>query len=217
MCYLLPMLDFHCHFPSEFSIVCTDNADVAPGNCLMSCCGLLPDKWSLERMSTLLETISGSSDIQLGEVGLDRRFESVLDMKLQQEVLKALLEEGARGGKCISLHSVRATERMLFLLSELPFRPHSILWHGYTGSLETARELCKLGVLISVGPRCRLPLKDLYSANPNLVLETDYTGTNAAEHADLLRNMYNRLSQELGWDIEQTKAHIRTQYSLFHN
>ena len=95
-------------------------------------------------------------------------------------------------GRCISLHCVRATKPMLDILSGLKYRPYSILWHGFTGSPETAAELKRLKVILSIGPRFAGNLDDLLDANPFIVPETDYEGSDEAEHQVILRNQYLR-------------------------
>lgn len=209
------MLDFHSHLPSPKSICCTDIPYVMQGQSLMVCEGLLPDKWTEERQSKLLADITAKRDIHLGEVGLDRRFESLISMDTQIRILRDNLELGISKDRCISLHCVRATESMVKLLSTISYRPYSILWHGFTGSKETARQLFKLKVMISVGPRFKGSLKDLYEANSYIVPETDYVGAEESEHDKLLKAMYQRLSEELDMAMETLTSHTQQMLKTF--
>ena len=198
------LIDFHSHHPAPYSVIC--NADASePGRntALLSCAGLLPDQWNEERQQKLFDLLSAGSDLQMGEVGLDRRFESILPMDRQIEILRQELAFATEKNRCISLHCVRATKPMLDILKELDFRPYSILWHGFNGSPETAGELKKLKVLLSIGPRFKGDISLLLSANPFVVPETDYEGSDDAEHRAILQRQYLRFPEGYGEKAEK--------------
>ena len=190
------MLDFHSHYPSGNSIVCTDSPETVysnhNGRTLMNCIGLLPEKWTEEREQLLYNRLSSEKDLQMGEIGLDRRFQDRLPMEYQIRILKRELGFAVDNDRSVSLHCVRATGPMLEILSGLSFRPFSILWHGFTGSAETAASLYRLGVIVSVGPRFTGDIEKIFSANPMTVLETDYTGNEEQKHLEILEEMYRR-------------------------
>lgn len=199
------LLDFHSHLASEYSIVCTDSPDLIPDDSekksLMRCIGLLPEKWTAEREQLLYDRLSSEEDLHMGEVGLDRRFQDILPMEQQEQILDRELSFAIENGRSVSLHCVRATGPMLKILSRHNFRPFSILWHGFTGSAETAASLYRLGVIISIGPRflgrtgnadSKTKIEKILSANPMTVLETDYTGENAKEHLEILEGLYRK-------------------------
>ena len=189
-------IDFHSHYPAPDSIVCTaDASESTQGKALMKCAGLLPNRWTEERRQKLFELIDSKADLHMGEVGLDRRFEDILPMEKQISILREELDFAIARGRCISLHCVHATKPMLDILGALEFRPYSILWHGFSGSVETARELGRLKVLISIGPRFRAGVGELLEATPYVVPETDYEGSYEAEHLDTLRNQYLRFPE----------------------
>ena len=199
------LLDFHSHLTSEYSIVCTDSPDLIPDDSekktLMRCIGLLPDKWTAEREQLLFDRLSSDADLHMGEVGLDRRFQDMLPMEQQEQILDRELSFAIENDRSVSLHCVRATGPMLDLLSKHHFRPFSIMWHGFSGSAETAASLYRLGVIISIGPRflgrtgnadSKTKIEKILSANPMTVLETDYTGENAKEHLEILEGLYRK-------------------------
>ena len=129
------LIDFHSHHPASNAIVCTaDAAEPAKEPALLRCAGLLPDLWASERQDRLFTLLEGSKEIQMGEIGLDRRFGNILPMDRQTDILMQEITFAATLGKCISLHCVRATKPMMDILEKLDFRPYSILWHGFTGS-----------------------------------------------------------------------------------
>lgn len=199
------LLDFHSHLASEYSIVCTDSPDLIPDDSekksLMRCIGLLPEKWTAEREKLLYDRLSSEEDLHMGEVGLDSRFQDILPMERQIQILDRELSFAIENGRSVSLHCVRATGPMLDLLSKHHFRPFSIMWHGFSGSAETAASLYRLGVIISIGPRflgrtgnadSKTKTEKILSANPMTVLETDYTGNDEREHLEILEELYGK-------------------------
>ena len=187
------LIDFHSHHAAPYSIFCNpDASETAQSTALLTCAGLLPQLWTQERQQRLYELLDSRADLQVGEIGLDRRFDDIIPMERQLAILKEELAFAISRGRCISLHCVRATKPMLDLLSGLDFRPYSILWHGFTGSPETAAELKKLRVILSVGPRFTGNINELLKANPFIVPETDYEGSDDAEHQRILQNQYLR-------------------------
>ena len=191
------LIDFHSHFASANSIVCSaDASEPAQSTALLTCAGLLPQLWTRERQQQLFDLLDTRADLQMGEVGLDRRSEDILPMERQTAILKEEIAFAISRDRSISLHCVRATKPMLDILSELKFRPFSILWHGFTGSPETAAELEKLKVLVSLGPRFAGDINELLAANPLIVPETDYEGSDESEHQIILRNQYFRFPED---------------------
>ena len=187
------LIDFHSHFASSDSIICNaDASEPAQSTALLTCAGLLPQLWNQKRQQQLFSLLDSRPDLQMGEVGLDRRFDGILPMEKQTAVLKEELAFAIARCRCISLHCVRATKPMLDILSELKYRPYSILWHGFTGSPETAAELKRLKVILSIGPRFAGDINELLAANPLIVPETDYEGSDESEHQIILQNQYLR-------------------------
>nr|WP_319474595.1 TatD family hydrolase [uncultured Sphaerochaeta sp.] len=88
--------------------------------------------------------------LQISEVGLDRRFPEI---EKQEAFLKDTLALAFELGRSVSLHCVKEDGRMLSLLRALQPNLPVLLWHGYTGSWETAQEAAKLGVILSYGSR----------------------------------------------------------------
>lgn len=190
------LIDFHSHFYNTDSIVCNANAsEPAQKPALLKCAGLLPDLWTPERQNQLFDLLNTEESLQLGEVGLDKRFEGILPMDQQVAVLRQELEFAISKDRSISLHCVHATKPMLDLLADLSFRPYSILWHGFSGSNETAAQLARLKVIISIGPRYKGDVLQLIRANPYTVPETDYEGSDVAGHQKILKNQYLRFPE----------------------
>ena len=155
------LVDFHSHFPTPNAIVCTafpPIGDVSQQDTsskertLMYFEGLLPQYWSIERWE-VLKTCLLEPGIHLGEVGLDRRFTGDVSLDQQFENLITMLQYARSLHKKVTIHSVQATELTIRAIKEASLPSFSVLWHGFTGSKETARQLYDSGVLIGIGPR----------------------------------------------------------------
>ena len=184
------MLDAHCHFQSENSIVCSAQ--------------LLP------------QYINYPFDISLAgisEVGLDARFTDRVPMEKQIETLVSILEYAKTNRIPVSLHCVRATGVMIEILQKIRPEKGYCMWHGFTGSVETAAQLEKLGVLVSVGPRFKGSVKDL----GYFVIETDYEGDSAQEHEKILEGLYQKCAQELGMSIQNLEEICNERTAAFKN
>ena len=217
MCYAHTMLiDFHSHFPSPCALVCTASpSSTAPSACLMRFEGLLPDRWSEGRQQELTDLLLSDSSIQIGEIGLDKRFAQAVPMQKQADILRQELSFAFAHGRCVSLHCVHATGLMLEILSEFKYRPFSVLWHGFTGSPETAARLHSMGVVISIGARFSGSIGDIVKANPFTVPETDYEGNDEEEYQTVLRAQYARFTTELSISLHEQESRSRSVLSTF--
>ena len=213
MCYAQTMLiDFHCHYPSPTALVCSAEPNKEPPKAFkIRFEGLLPDRWTEDKQKDLQKIILSDKTIQVGEIGLDKRFTDIIPIQKQVEILEEELSFAIDNNRLVSLHCVHSTGLMLDILSEFKYKPFSIIWHGFTGSLETAARLHKLGVIISIGPRFKGNIKDIFTANPYTVPETDYEGTSEEEYQAILKAQYARFSSELNMDAE---SFITTQYGM---
>jgi len=109
------------------------------------------------------------------------------------------------------LHVVRADGTMVNLLKRLKPRI-PLLWHGFLGSLETARELASLGCVVSIAPsiwRVGTKLQDrLPLLQTPVLLETDYPyhyrspGESLSTYKDVLEHHYRRFAQATGLSLE---------------
>lgn len=223
-------VDFHCHFPTKNAIYCTAKPqpiatpELENGNQtqtpLLYCQGLLPQFWTEKEQAKLLNLLEDPY-FQLGEVGIDKRFQTSIDLQKQEENLLTMLQFASEHEKIITIHSVQATERTLKALQQVS-QNWKTIWHGFTGSLETAEILYKRGIFLSVGPRFlqhpqKYSLKDLAKAHPNFVLETDYEGCDQKQYNDLLENHYLNCAQQLGWNLEDLKEHCYGQAQTLTN
>ncbi len=218
----LPFVDFHCHFPSLNAVYCTSGPEVlnesskAINQSFLYCQGLLPQNWTAQKQEELLTNLK-NPNIQLGEVGLDKRFKDAISLEEQEHALKTMLQFAKVNNKIVTIHSVQATERTINLLKDAHPQPWKTIWHGFTGSLETAKVLFNMGVFVSVGPRYTGKLEKLANLHPRFVLETDYEGANQTQYNALLESHYENCTRQLGWTIEKLKEHCYGQAQTLKN
>ena len=144
----------------------------------------------------------------VGEVGLDAgpRFYSSIDR--QTEVFRHVLRCCARaGGKILSIHSVRATTKVLDLIEEeVPEGRAKFVFHWFTGSAADARRAADLGCYFSINSQMLMTDrgKALVSSLPidRLLTETDGPFTSASDGPARPR------------DVGQTVRHLATAKGL---
>ena len=184
------------------------------------CYGLLPQEVQafnntgvdleqvVEDLEILLSTHHGAA---VGEIGIDERFSQSVPMDSQLILAERLIGIAQRMDRPAVLHVVRSDGMMLNLLKKL--RPQiPLLWHGFLGSMETARELASLGCVISIAPsiwRVGTKLQDkLPLLHLPVLLETDYPyhyrlpGESLPTYADVLEHHYRRFAQATGISLE---------------
>lgn len=133
------------------------------------------------------------------EAVLDKRFIDKTPIEQQKSKVIQLLKTQ----ELVTLHCVQETQLMISILQEIKREPKTTLWHSFNGSAETAAILFKLGVIVSIGPKCTKDIKKIYEANPLFVLETDYTGTDNNEHDIILAEHCKKCAQLLSITVEE--------------
>ena len=109
----------------------------------------------------------------IGEIGLDRA--CGVDFGLQLDVLRSQLALARRTGLPVVLHCVRAFEPLMRELAACP--PRAVIFHGFIGSPELARQALGRGYMLSFGERTFASPKSLRALREvplaQLFLETD--------------------------------------------
>ncbi len=106
--------------------------------------GLLPEH--LQDQEVFFRTLQDNPHLNIGEVGLDRRYENRDEQII---FFKKCLQIAKERKKLLTVHCVRDNGLVVSLLKETP--PHRFIWHSFTGSFETAKEIIALGGFISLG------------------------------------------------------------------
>lgn len=193
------MFDAHCHLPVRENgegIVNTSKKEewqdlaVLPQSYVPSV-GLLPPYTDTDAVS-FFRFLDDHPSYAIGEVGLDRRFP---DREMQEQFLKETIDYAKQGKRLVTLHCVHEDGALLSLLDGQT----RFLWHGYTGSVESAREAVRKGVTISLGMRVeRSRLWDRLDeiADIPFLLESDRSmdGNSQHEFACFVERVAKRLS-----------------------
>lgn len=173
------MFDAHNHFTNINSILCTGE--------------LLPQFWN---------GITNFNKLNKSEIGMDKRYNSIMSEELQKKVFKNYMVYSKEKEIPVTIHCVHMTEEMLKILKEVKPNKNTVIWHGFNGSIETAKEINKLGILISIGPNFNKDIELIIKSIPIILLETDYEGTSLQEHNGIIENMYKMLSKRSNKSIE---------------
>lgn len=180
-----------------------------PGVCLAP--GLHPvyaEQWSPEAAEQLLSLTREPQVVAIGEIGLDGVAGPALDE--QEEVFREQLQIVLEAKLPVLLHCRKATGRVLDILREMQIGQQvGGIWHGFSGSVQTAQELVTLGFKIGIGPILlresarKLPQAVLELPDVALVLETD--APDMIESPLGLLDVAKKLAELKGWTLEKTK------------
>ena len=129
----------------------------------------------------------------IGEIGLDKRFE---DLPHQEMIFREALRIADRYDRVAVIHAVRTYGRTLEILEEEGIGKFII--HGFTGSYETAREVIKLGGMISLSPRAEMAKSFDKLITLPFLIETDMKA--GKEEKDILSSWNKKLSGKIGID-----------------
>ncbi len=163
------------------------------------------EQWDMAAAEQLTALTREPKVVAIGEIGLDGVAGPAL--KQQEVVFRTQLQIALDADLPVLLHSRKTTGRVLEILCELDIGSRiGGIWHGFSGSLQIATELVRLGFKIGVGPILlrgnarKLPdaVKELpFSA---LVLETDFP--DMAEKPDVLLQVAERVAELRGVSLQ---------------
>ena len=107
-----------------------------------------------ETLAECLALCEREKVVAIGEIGLDYHWEDNPPREVQQHWFRRQLQEAARLGMPVCIHSRDADQDTLDILKEEAFpRKVPVLMHCFSGSAELARQYVKLGAKISfAGP-----------------------------------------------------------------
>lgn len=170
---------------------------------------------SVEEMASFLERYPL---VQVGEVGLDRRFSN---LERQKEFLLAVLDLAFIAERSVTVHVVQADELFLSCLAQAGKRLPRILWHGFTGSVETAKSAVQKGCIISFGPtlkNTKLSRRVHELSQSNFALETDYDyEVREQEYLQTLEDQFSLAETLLGLDRDTLIRNNRAKRAILTN
>lgn len=132
----------------------------------------------------------------IGETGLD--FACPVPREAQFNALRAQLALARQAGMPVVLHCVRAFEPLMRELAAC--EPRAVIFHGFIGSPEQARQALRRGYYLSFGERTFASSKTLRALRETplgqLFFETDAAGVTIEE-------IYARAAEALGRPVEE--------------
>lgn len=99
-------------------------------------------------LAVLEQLAADEKTVAIGEIGLDYHYEDACPRDVQQQWFRAQLELANRLQLPVVIHDREAHEDTLRFLQE--YRPTGVV-HCFSGSVEMAREIVKLGLYIGIG------------------------------------------------------------------
>ncbi len=99
-------------------------------------------------LAVLEQLAADEKVLAIGEIGLDYHYEDSCPRDVQQQWFRAQLALANRLSLPVVIHDREAHEDTLHFLQE--YRPNGVV-HCFSGSVEMARELLKLGLYIGIG------------------------------------------------------------------
>lgn len=219
------MFDAHRHlslsYPSENALYATSKSDEWPillhrGALALGGIGILPPELPLD-LSDIYNLLLAHPDLQIAEVGLDRRHP---DKEGQLALLRHMLQMGFELNRSVSLHCVREDGALLSLLRSERKQLPALLWHGCTASFDTLQEAVRYSVIPSYGPSfpaSRLAKDIRQVTSLPFALESDFTGQEHDYETTFFRHItaFGRLSGFSEEQLEKNNDEIRA--ILTHN
>jgi TatD DNase family protein len=162
-------------------------------------------------LSYVEETAASESVIAVGEAGFDKIKGPAMD--LQQRTFEEQVYIAERLRKPVVVHCVRAWEELMAEHKKLkPAMPWLV--HGFRGKPELGMQLISKGMYLSfwfnyiLRPESAQLLKNL--PKERIFLETDGADVN-------IREIYNKVSSDLGITTDELKNTILINYKTFFN
>lgn len=163
--------------------------------------GLLPSE-PLRDAREMHALLVAHPHLQIGEVGLDRRFP---DPDGQEAFLRELLTIAVELDRSVTLHCVRREGRLLEILKSMSPLPR-LLWHSFGGSYELACEAARLDIILSYGPRlknAKLSGEGKRITRFPFGLESDYEKPTEDGYEETWKAHQMWFADVTGWSLDQ--------------
>lgn len=171
--------------------------------------GVHPWEAQRDQVASIVPLLAGVDAV--GEIGLD--FLRGPSSEAQHAAFRAQLSLARERGLPVVLHEVKAFEAVMRCLAEC--EPRAVIFHGFIGSPEQARQALRKGYYLSFGERTFRSPKALAALRETpldrLFLETDESPTPIEE-------VYARAAEARGERVEELqRATIRNYERIFCN
>ncbi len=220
------MFDAHRHLTDDRTLYdalyCTSHQDEWQGvaklpSPAIGALGALANR-SLPSIEALGKALQDNPSVQVGEIGLDKRFG---DMEGQQRFMNAALDLAFSLDRSITVHVVQSDGLFLSCLDKAGKRVPPILWHGFAGSIETARLASEKGCILSLGPmightNVAKRLEEFSSLS--FAIETDFEKTmQEIPYSQVLTDQYDLVSHLMHMDRETLIRNNRAKRAILTN
>lgn len=159
----------------------------------------------------------------VGEVGIDAGPHFFRSLDLQKKVFERVLRAcSEHGGKCLSVHSVRATKLALDMIEQyLPPERGRVVLHWFTGSQSEAKRAVDLGCYFSVNSSMmqtdrsrevvsRLPLDRILTETDGPFIKMDGRPARPADVARVVETLAHSRGLELPTMISTIQSNLRS-------
>ena len=165
----------------------------------------------------LVSLLAAPDVVAIGEVGLDGLIQGVSPAQ-QEKAFRQQIRLAVEAGLPLLIHCRKATARLLDILRQEDAQKVGGIFHGFSGSRETALQAVKLQFAIGFGGPLTYPearrAPEVLSALPEewIVLETDAPDLPPHPHRkednrpSYLPLIAARVAHLKGWTLEQTAA-----------
>jgi TatD DNase family protein len=199
-------INIHTHTRTGEGIEMVSNLALSGGVPALPCSvGIHPWQVSQIDVSAALCEVSTARVNAIGEVGLDFAVEG--DRELQAEVFRSQLAIAVERGLPVVLHSVRAFEPVVKILSD--YTLPAVIFHGFVGSRQQAEVATRAGYYLSFGERSLRSPKthEAMRSMPReqIFLETDEDTLSIAE-------IYRLAAEILDITVEELRQQIFANY-----
>ncbi|HKL57998.1 MAG TPA: TatD family hydrolase [Sphaerochaeta sp.] len=173
---------------------------------------------TLPPIDALAQALQDNPLLQVGEIGLDKRFG---DMEDQQNFLLASLDLAYSLERSVTVHVVQSDGLFLSCLGKAGSRLPTILWHAFTGSVETARIAARKGCILSLAPGIEMTRTarklDEFSSLP-FAIETDFDTTmQKSPYSQVLEDQYTLIGSLMHMDRETLIRNNRAKRAILTN
>ena len=151
----------------------------------------IPDIFDEKGYFRIREQLHDPRVVAVGECGIDHRI-TTIGISEQIQIFERMILLSEEFQKPLIIHNVRATGEIMTLYKKYrPTQPWII--HGFRGNIQTAQQLQRLGIWISLGGK----------TSERILLETD----GKPEHS--IQEIYHQTAQKLSMDKKELMVLIR--------
>ncbi|MGL1894557.1 MAG: TatD family hydrolase [Spirochaetaceae bacterium] len=171
--------------------------------------------------NNIIDNIKNDRDIKIGEIGLDKRNNNMIK---QVDVFNTFLNLSKEYSRSISIHCVKAWGPLLNCLQSNFNKDIPAMFHGYSGSYETFRQLLELNSFFSFSNReiknerlnhiiKSVPIDKLLIESD--MLSKDFISLGSKNYTDQIITTYKSISSIKNIPLDVLKENIYNNFDRF--